>query len=119
MSDVNAPSPRNDAPRTRQEDELPTTDDNESRQPEQARLPEPRRLSVDQAQIDPDRPSLAGLDEWIRKNTFVSMGLAVATAFVAKAIAPFHSFTIGLLLGVIAVVGLYVLGFYLGRGRNT
>ena len=119
MSDVNDPSPRNDAPRTRQEDEWPTTGETESPEPYKAPRPEPRRISADQAQVDPDRPSLAGLDEWIRKNTFLSMGLVVATAFVAKAIAPFHSFTIGLLLGVIAVVGLYVLGFYLGRGRNT
>ena len=105
------PSPRKD------EDELPTAGENESPEPKQGPLPEPRRISVDEAQIDPDRPSLAGLDEWIRKNTFVSMGLVVATAFVAKAIAPFHSFTIGLLLGVIAVVGLYLLRFYLGRGK--
>jgi Flp pilus assembly protein TadB len=117
VSDVSDPSHRNDAPRTPQEDELPTTGENGSRQPEQAPLPEPRRISADQTQIDPDRPSLAGLDEWIRKNTLVSMGLVVATAFVAKAIAPFHSFTIGLLLGVIAVVSLYMLGFYLGRGK--
>jgi Flp pilus assembly protein TadB len=111
------PSPKKDAPQSRHEDELPTTSENESLKPEQAPLPEPRRISADQAQIDPDRPSLAGLDEWIRKNTFLSMGLVVATAFVAKAIAPFHSFTIGLVLGVIAVVGLYALSFYLGQGK--
>ncbi len=94
----------------------------ESSPPEEAESPqeEPeqrsRPVSVDQAQIDPTRPSLAGLDEWIRKNTLLAMGLVVVTAFLAKSVAPVHSFTAGLVLGVVAVVGLYFLDFYRRKG---
>jgi Flp pilus assembly protein TadB len=96
----------------------PGMDEDESRDPLESSKPAPARRPMQQVQIDPDRPSLAGLDEWIRKNTILAMGLVVATAFVAKSIAPFHSFTIGLILGVAAVVGLYFLSFYRGRGKT-
>jgi hypothetical protein len=101
-------SPPPDETESPQEDEL---------QPERRSEP-PARVSIGQAQIDPTRPSLAGLDEWIRNNTFLAMGLVIVTAFLAKSVAPFHSFTAGLVLGVVAVVGLYLLAFYHRRGES-
>jgi hypothetical protein len=99
-------------------DPSPTPDDTQSAQEEEEPRVVRRPVSIQQAQIDPTKPTLAGLDEWIRKNTLIAMGLVIVTAFLAKSIAPFHSFTVGLVLGVAAVVGLYLLAFYRGRGRD-
>jgi hypothetical protein len=106
-------SGQDDAPQAPDDTESPSE---EELQPER-RIEPPKRVPIDQAQIDPSKPSLAGLDEWIRNKTVIAMGLVIATAFVAKSIAPFHSFTVGLVLGVAAVVGLYLIGFYRGRGK--
>ena len=65
------------------------------------------------------RPSLADFDKWLQKRVALTMGVVIVVAFLAKAFVPSsYSFTMGLILGVVALVVVYLIDFNRWKGAQ-